>query len=332
MPHKNRQPVLRRMMRRHRKPLFSHRRHTAKVLHHKHTSYPLVAFVLLFGAVMIGMLPSRTSANLVEVTASVPAGPLPPFASEIKYPVTGDTITATPLPVTGTCPAGYFVKLFRNGIFSGSIMCAANGTFTITTDLFLGDNELLVRTVNAQNKEGPVSAPVRVRYDPTYRPASQFVLSPDHFFKAVMAGNQIEFRITFVGGTGPYNLNVNWGDGQSTRLEAIATKSVVVSHLYQVALSERRQFPVVLEGTDSKGGSAYLQVFSIVNDPAITAAIVTPSSGFSAGLYQNQYLSIIRYIWPAYLLAVLMYVCFWLGERRAFALDYARYNGLRRRT
>src|SRR5690606_30078196 len=129
----------------------------------------------------------------------------------ILSPEQDDRFTDSTVPVSGTCEAGYYVKLYRNDIFSGAAICTDGGTFSITTDLFAGRNDLQARTFNIADHEGPASAIVTVYYDipgtdppdggpdpgtppPTYQPGGRpdpdtpFYLATEYFFKAAYSG------------------------------------------------------------------------------------------------------------------------------------------------
>src|SRR5690606_8172348 len=102
----------------------------------------------------------------VVVTAVVQAGSIPPAAPVILSPPGESVLTTVPVPVSGTCPPGFIIKLFRNDVFSGSALCSAEGTFLISTDLLVGKNVLVARVFNAANNEGPRSADHVLYYAP----------------------------------------------------------------------------------------------------------------------------------------------------------------------
>ncbi len=68
--------------------------------------------------------------------------------------------------VSGTCPPSSYVKLNRNGSFSGVGTCSGN-TFQIQTDLSGGANALTAQVYNLTDNEGPAGSSITVYYDET---------------------------------------------------------------------------------------------------------------------------------------------------------------------
>ena len=326
--------------------LFSHHRHTGRVLHHRHTSYPLVALLLLMVGLFLLQATLQTRAATVLVTATA-NGPLPPAAAVILVPETGDRFSAIPILVSGTCPAPYFVKLFRNQVFSGSVQCASNGTFQLYSDLFEGKNELEARIYNAADQEGPRSNIVTVHYDipvPVTPPAEPgggtqtpatpstpgdlpagrqpsglskpFFVTTDVFFKAIYEDEEVEWRFDIVGGEQPFDVTVAWGDGSTSTIRDLRDDTFTVGHVYPRGPNVRDYYPVAVRVIDKDGREATLQVFTILNSH-LTPGVGTGSSDDQQrdGLLWRILLS-----WPVYAVTILMAVSFWLGERRGLII------------
>ena len=278
--------------------------------------------ILLVTAVAIALMTSRIHAETVNVNATVYHEP-PTVAAVILSPTTGQRFTASPVPVSGTCPAKFYVKLFRNDIFSGSAPCTTQGTFSIMTDLFPGQNILVAHIANAVDQEGPLSNVVTVFLDQVGSGAKQgFYVSPEYYFQAAFTGQEITRTLTITGGVGPFTIRINWGDGFSSMYTS-SDRVFKASHTYTGKTSERTYYNVVVEVSDSGGNKAMIQIFSIVNDYAITGA----SQGkrlteYSSSVYSNWFLQHAAAAWPLYAVVVLMALSFWLGERRGEALEY----------
>ncbi|MDQ3064814.1 MAG: hypothetical protein M3Q36_00910 [bacterium] len=298
----------------------SHQRHTAKVLHRNHTSYPLLGLLLMVVGVFLAFMTINVRAADITVTA-VNVGTPPPYAAVITSPINNAVITTQDIDVKGTCPPQFFVKLYRNNLFSGSVFCGPSGTFSIATSLFLGKNDLEVRVFNVADSEGPRSPGISVYYDPpeTVRPPitrpgdSVFYISTDYFYKAAYSGQTTTWDFTIYGGDAPYKATVDWGDG-TTSTHTTSDKKLELSHKYQTLESEREYFIVVIRLQDSQGRLTSLQLVAIMNEPDVvggaSARLENPTpSGANWGLN-------LGYIWSAYLIALLMGVSFWLGERR----------------
>jgi len=326
------------------KKLFSHHRHTGKVLPRQHTSYPLIVLVLLMVGVLLGHVTMQARAADVVVTATA-NGPLPPSAAVILSPKDGDRFTDFPIAVSGTCPAPYFVKLYRNQAFSGSTQCNNDGTFLIYTDLFVGKNELEVRVVNAADQEGPRSNVVTVYFDqpitqappgspsaPSSTPEREssagepkpFLITSDIFFKAIYDNDEVTWKFGIVGGRAPFHITVAWGDGSTSTLSRVGENEFTVTHKYRRGAQAREYYPVAVSVTDSDGRKASLQVFTILNNRLIpglgsTSEDNQPLSG--SALLQRVALS-------AYGVTTLMAISFWLGERHEL-MSLSRHLGQR---
>ncbi len=338
-----------------------HYTHTGRRLHRSHTSYPLLAVLLLMVGVLLGFTTMQVDANTVTVTA-VANGPAPVQPAVILSPADGDRFTDASIPVTGTCPAGYYVKLFRNEIFSGSALCSDGGTFAITTDLFVGRNDLQAKIFNLADEEGPASGVVTVWYDPPDEPepgpgpapdpgqppaapqtpppggrpdpATVFYLASEYFFKAAYTGQAIKWDFKIMGGTGPYTAYVVWGDGYSSMITDINGDTFTAEHAYSSLKDTREYFSITVRVHDTRGYKASLQLVTIMNDPHIIGgALVRPDD--AAPLTPGSLLNgVLKYIWSAYGILLLMGICFWLGEKRgedAALAWYRRRLRLRRR-
>ncbi len=334
----------------------THRTHTGKKLHKSHTSYPLLGVLLL----MVGMVLTTTtlSVRAADVTVTAVANGSPPIqAAVILSPEQNDRFTDSSVPVSGTCEAGYYVKLFRNEIFSGAALCTPGGTFSITTDLFAGRNDLRARTYNIADNEGPASAIVTVYYDtpdiespgdgstskpsnpgsPGYQPGGRpdtqtpFYLATEYFFKAAYSGQKISWDFKIFGGNNPYTVYAVWGDGYSDVITDVTGDKFTVEHIYTTQKEDREFYTVTVRIVDSRGYSASLQLISIMNDPnIISGALVRPNDASPLGTI-NLFSGILKLVWSVYGIVLLMGICFWLGERRGESVASAWYRRKNRR-
>lgn len=323
----------------------THRAHTGRKLHRSHTSYPLLGLLLL----MVGILLTATTLQVMaaDVTVTAVANGSPPVqAAVILSPKHHDRFTDSSIPVSGTCAPGYYVKIYRNDIFSGAAICTDGGTFSITTDLFAGRNDLQARTYNVADVEGPRSKVVTVYYDPPapvpgepgYQPGgrpdpeSPFYLSTEYFFKAAYSGQRISWDFKIMGGKGPYTVYAVWGDGYSDVYPNKEGGNFTIEHIYNTLKEKREYYSVTVRIVDSRGFSASLQLISIMNDPnVISGALVRPNDG-SPFTTVKLFSGLLKFVWSAYGIVLLMGICFWLGERRGESLAEAWYRRkLRRR-
>lgn len=312
--------------------------HTGRKLHRSHTSWPLVAAMLL----MVGVLLTATTMQVRAASVTVNAkanGPHPVTPAIILSPEDGSSFSLAPIPVTGTCEAGYYVKLYRNDIFSGSALCTPGGTFSIISDLFIGRNDLVARTFNAADDEGPASGTVTLWYAPGEIATGEdapndggFYLTTEYFFKAAYSGQKLTWDFNIVGGHSPYTAYATWGDGYSDMQTGLGGGKVWFEHAYKTPKDQREYYTVIIRLVDSVGRSTTLQLVAIMNDRTIiSGALVRPNDpspfnpvGWLSGTLKG--------IWSVYGVVVLMGVCFWLGERRGESLAAAWYRRkLRRR-
>lgn len=324
-----------------KKPVLAHHRHTGKLLPREHTSWPFVVLLILMVGVLFTQITFQAKAADVAVTAAA-NGPLPPTPATITSPQNGASFSQIPITVSGTCPSPYLVKLFRNGVFTGSAQCQPDGTFTITTDLFQGENELQARIYNYADQEGPTSPAVTVTYNPPSastpsgstpgQPGQSvegpFFITTDKFFKANLDKPRIDWDFGIVGGAQPFSVIVDWGDGSTTRLDNFIGNQFSVAHLYVKGNQAREYYPMLVKVTDTKGRVATLQTFNILNY-SIAAATTAPGgnlpSGDTSQGTDNSLLQLILFIWPAFGALILMAASFWLGQHVLAAPAAAHY-------
>jgi len=316
----------------------THRRHTGKLLPHRSTSYPVLGMILLCLGVLLSSWTHLVSADNYDVHASVPGLP-PTIAATITSPSDGTHVAATPLTVTGTCPLGSYVSLYRNNLFSGVALCAANGAYSLTTDLFVGANQLQARVYSQTDLPGPVAAPTTVYYDPPANtgvagsssgstnskvaaadnvpPAAALVLKSNFTYQGFYVGDPVSYQVSIDGGQAPYAIAVDWGDGQHTLLSRASSGEFDLTHTYQAAGGYHGSYPIKVSATDAKGQQTNLQLLTIVNaqPSAVSSQLTTTGIGGKSALQQA-----LRYIWPSYGVTVLLVSSFWLGERYEFGL------------
>jgi hypothetical protein len=131
--------------------------------------------------------------------------------------------------------------------------------------------------------------------------------------RSIFSGDTITMPIRVVGGTAPYALSIDWGDGL-TDLKTVLDSDY---HNYQHTYKTAGIISVHIRTTDAKGLTSFLQTVVQVNGSAATGA---PTSGF------NSVLSGLGSIWteapvPLYVAAVTLVLGFWVGDifQRLFA-------------
>ncbi len=301
----------------------SHHKHSGRLRPHEHTSYvPLVLLVLAVGGILAGFSVGTVSAGdpppqagSVGLTGSVPAKP-PKVAATITAPRAGQHFSTSPITVSGTCPVGTLIEIYKNNIFAGSTPCGSDGTYTVQIDLLYGQNSITAQVYDVLNQAGPESSPIVVFYDATpLQPASlsllnfsgtQLVLNTNAVYRGTFPGQQLNVPISVVGGTAPFAVNVQWGDS-SNKIIPVSNNAVFnASHTYQKAGT----YKVTLEATDSQQQVAFLTVAVIVNGQPSVINSVNVSNNSKSSLNK------LLVLWPLFAIAITLVVSFWMGERR----------------
>jgi len=139
----------------------SARRH--RPVHKRILLHPISGFLLLCVGVLVAGSTFPGLAASYDVTAEVHSGPLTQPAA-ITAPADNTHVTTALLNVAGSCPANSYIRLYREGFFSGTAICEGGG-FDIQTTLSLGANSLQARVFNFTDDEGPASPAITVYYD-----------------------------------------------------------------------------------------------------------------------------------------------------------------------
>jgi hypothetical protein len=292
--------------------------------------YPLILFLILCAGTYLTATTLRSYADDIHVTAKVSA-PAVIAPAVISSPMDGQHFSSVPIPVSGTCPLNAaYVEIFSNDVMKGTAICDGSSNFDLSINLFAGANTLTAHVFNSTDDEGPVSAPITVYYDaplpPPARsggqPASTPVKSPsaasplqlytEFVYKGYYVGQQVQWPFRISGGSAPYTITIDWGDGVTSKQIQETAGGFDVSHIYERSGGYKGAFTIKVSATDNKGSGDSQQFFVIVVDKQ---GLVTNGSIFSKpppNLGNSGWLWI---AWPAYLIVLIMTLSFWLGER-----------------
>jgi hypothetical protein len=308
--------------------------------------WPYVIFIFLCVGVLLAGWTFQAAADNITVRAKVSA-PLPSGPAVITSPGDGTHFTDVPITVAGTCPTDTYIKLYRNDFFSGTAICSSDGNFQLQTDLFPGANQLKARIFNLTDDEGSQPTVVTVYYDVPQPPAGSssssgggtfsgypsqpssapFEISADYNYLGYEVGQNIEVGLSITGGTPPYALNVEWGDGTNNVISQKDAGKVILNHRYKSAGGHTKDsFTVKITGSDSAGHQTFLQLFLIVKPSSVPNFV---ASNLPSGPKINKNWLIVA--WPAYLVTFLMGVSFWLGEREEIIRLHSRNKWRNRR-
>jgi len=271
-----------------------------------------IFYIWSLAIVLLGVLipvPSTVYAaeesGSVGIEGTIPSPP-PSTGATISLPTNGQIFTELPVTVRGICPDGLLVKLFKNNVFGGSAQCQ-NGSYAIVTDLFSGKNELVVRVYDALEQPGPDSNIVTVTFNsPTSIPGPRVSLSSNFAKRGADPGQTLEWPITLSGGSGPYAISIDWGDGKSPDLMSQAFPGTfTIKHVYD----SPGVYNVVVKATDRDGVAAFLQLVGVANGQLIQAESAQST---------QQTITRTEVLWlPAAVSIPLIFIAFWLGKRYA---------------
>lgn len=279
----------------------------------RHLSLSIVSLVVMLSGVMSSSVAHAAAppaenpqSGSTGLTGSIPSAP-PKTAPTITAPTSGQTFTNTPITVSGLCTSGLLVKVFDNNVFMGSVMCA-NGSYSLKVDLFSGQNDLVARSYDALDQASPDSNIVRITFNDqnftTTNTTSMYVTS-DYARRGANPGETLLWPLILVGGTGPYAVSVDWGDGKTTDLFTLEFSGQFnIKHVYDSA----GIYTIIVKVTDKNGLTTFLQLVGVANG-AITSASGTNDN-------KQSILTITKVIWqPSVILLPLIALSFWLGRR-----------------
>jgi hypothetical protein len=280
-----------------------HHKHTGQVLHHRHTSYRALAVVFVVaGVTMWGLAAMQRAAAdaLTSVSAVVPL-PVPHASAIISTPADGAAIQSSDTLVAGNCPVmspALTIVVLVDGNVAGSALCGTNNDFALPVRLAPGNHTLVTQTYTVTGGQGPDSPAIGVTYQArngvagAKNPASINlipVLIPDEPFDLVGANNAAQWNGHVSGGTAPYRVTVDWGDGKRASYTT-ADGQLQYTHQYTAGTSHRITVAVADAGNQfAQLQYAAVNYLAIMNTPAALLntpmASGRPNARMLAGLY-----------------------------------------------
>jgi hypothetical protein len=271
--------------------------------------FSLFVLAALIPSVSFALVPTPTNPqdNGIGLSGTI-SSPPPTQGATITSPASGAVFTSLPVTVTGFCPNTLLVKIFKNNVFSGSVMCSDN-SYSIQIDLFSGQNDLIARVYDALDQAGPDSNKVTVTFNDNAATAGitdKVSLSSNYARRGSNPKEELTWPIIISGGTAPFAISVDWGDTTTADLYSVAIPGeFIIKHTYDQSGS----YKVLVKGTDSKNTVAYLQLVAISNGQASSSAqnTGTGTTGGKSG-------SSIYWQVPAITIPIMLST-FWLGKR-----------------
>lgn len=238
------------------------------------------------------------------------SAPPPTTGATISTPRDGQSTSNIPVTVSGICPKGLLVKLFKNNVFAGSVDCAS-GSFSMLIDLFNGQNQLVAKVYDALDQSGPDSNLVNVTFtDNTRAQVGRVGLTSNYAKRGANPGQALTWPIILSGGVGPYAISIDWGDGKTADLKSVAFPgSFDIQHTYE----NPGVYNIIVKATDTTGGTAYLQLVGVGNGPL--SQTTDPSNTATTNM-SSQTITKTRILWePAAMIVPFILFTFWLGKK-----------------
>ncbi len=241
------------------------------------------------------------------------SAPPPTTGATISVPGNGQTFTTLPVTVSGLCPGDLLVKLFKNEVFAGSVQCK-NGSYSMLIDLFSGQNELVARVYDNLDQPGPDSNHVTVTFaDKGGTTVSRPSLTSNFAKRGTSPGKELTWPIVLTGGSGPYAISVDWGDGKAPDLISIGFPGPFeIKHIYDTP----GVYNIIVKAVDREGGQAFLQLVGVANGP------LSQDQQQDANKDQSGKTKTVILWQPAAIMIPLMLSTFWLG--RKYELKYLK--------
>ena len=249
---------------------------------------------------------TRQSEGNVGLQGAVPANP-PTQAATIVSPANGAVFRELPVTVSGWCPTDLLVKVFKNNVFSGSVMCVGN-SYSIQIDLFSARNDLVARVYDAFDQAGPDSNTVTITFDDSAaRPniMARVSLTSNYARRGANPGSLLTWPLVISGGEAPYAVSVDWNDATTADVYTVTTPGEFdIKHQYDAAGVYR----LLVKASDKNGAVAYLQLVAIGNGEVAQAVAGATESKTTAGK------TVIMWQ-PAAIAIPLIVSTFWLGKK-----------------
>ena len=303
------------------------RRQTGKLIHHRHTSYMALLFVMIGSGLCMVLTDAQARAASLSI-ASVLSTPPPSGAPILTLPAAGSTFTDPTVHFEGICPISEppaAVALYDSSSLLGSAACRADGTFALDADITPDTRAITAGVVSVSGDAGAKSTPLSIRYlAPAHKTTSRTpvaVLS-DQSVIAYDMKTMGAWKGYFVGGVAPYTVTVDWGDGKTQSYENVSGEQQTFLHGY--TSSSARE--VMITVRDKTGAVAVHPVAAIGMD----STQETSGFGVLAGSLGSGSLSYL--VWLTLFVALLwMWRYEFLTHRKVVAVP-VYYKWQKRRT
>jgi hypothetical protein len=266
-------------------------------------SLVILAVVVLSGLPTAQAVNPGPQAGSIGLEGTISTSP-PTRGATITVPAPGTIFTTTPITVSGLCQTGLLIKIFDNNVFVGSTVCKG-GSYSLQIDLFSGQNDLVARVYDALDQAGPDSRTVTVTFNDAQflQFGTSVSLTSIYAERGAPPGTELDWPIVLNGGTGPYAISVDWGDGSAPDLISLATPGpITLKHTYKLAGT----YKVIVKATDKNGQTAFLQLVG-----QATGAVQSNTAKDNKGTTVEKQ----AIWWPLFAMLPLIPAAFFIGRR-----------------
>ncbi len=301
--------------------------HTGKKLPFYCTSYAALYFLLIFTTLMVLMTNHYVSAISGDGTISLGGtvtGKPPEIAASITQPSSGQKVSDSQLTISGSCLQDNYIEAYRNDVYAGMSICDQQGRFSITIALVPGENNIFIRTRDALGQYGPNSKSIKVFFTQSAKSTDPLVIYTDPTQIQIPLKESLNLKYKILGGTPPYSITANWGDGGP---DDLLTKNEAGDYSINHVFAKAGTLTVRLNAIDSQASTSSVQTVIIVNPaPNAEALSVGACSETGSGASSNFDdlknsctaaigTSIVDRVLPVVAGAGLLTASFWLGEQ-----------------
>lgn len=258
-----------------------HHRHSGSALHHRHTSYRAIVSVLIVaGIFMIWLAYYSNSKSSFFGTLPAYEAPAPDSIPFISTPAVNSSVESDEAEVGGTCAKNiqnYVIVRNANKI-TGSTVCSSDGRFSISQPIIFGTNVFTASSVNVSGKETALTIGVGIS-GASGSLVNAVTVSSDVGTVQYSPKQEFSLPLNLEGGSQPYKVAVDWGDGNKQQLETRDAK-ISPKHTYQSKGDHK--VVVTVEGNKSSSQSYSFVAVDIKGyKPSKTTAVA--STGVSSG-------------------------------------------------
>ncbi len=311
----------------------THRKYRVRLAHHEHsgkrlpfhaTSYAVLFFLLAFTSCLLlfagqAVRAYETIGNNRDITLQgFSKGPPPRDPAAITSPLYKNVFDESGVDIEGTCKPGLFIEVYRNDVLAGGAICNEVGTFKVFITLVPGKNIIYTRIHDSLYQYGPNSERLTLWYNVPETLTPPLLITTRAIQKGILKNQSLQLNYSIAGGRAPYSLYIDWGDGSIAELVNINSPgSYELSHKYK----EIGQFVITVRAADQDNQQFTIQTVIVVH-PNEQTLLINGIGDCDSSNCTNSTLNIVRLLnwaWPALIVALLMTLSFWIGEKVAYS-------------